>query len=132
MGTGPLGSIALAWAWILTYCASLLVSLVLRLIIRVMLHLLKVSADQDAETVTITSIGVIALSDNSIVDQWRVWNIKLQPQVWIAIFSTITNAMLGFALIEGLTIHFWKRAGRGMAVGQKLSFFFVHAALISN
>ena len=50
MGTGPLGSIALAWAWVLTYHASLLVFLVLRLILRVMLHLLKVSADQDAET----------------------------------------------------------------------------------
>lgn len=70
------------------------------------------------------SVGVVALSDDSIVDEWRIWNIKIQPQVWLAIFSTITNAMLGFALVDGLTIHFWKRAGRGMTVSQGFSCFF--------
>lgn len=69
-----------------------------------------------------TSVWIIALSDNNTVDGWRFGNIKLQPQVWLAIFSTIINAMLGFALLEGLKIHFWKRAGRGMTVSRKLSF----------
>lgn len=74
--------------------------------------------------VTLTSVEVIALSDNHIVEEWKGWNIQLQPQIWLAIFSTIINAMLGFSLIEGLKIHFWKRASRGITVSLKLFFNF--------
>lgn len=52
------------------------------------------------------SVGTIALSDDNIVDEWHIFNIKIQPQVWLVIFFTVINVMLGFAVIENLTIYF--------------------------
>ncbi len=60
---------------------------------------------------------VLILSDGTPIDRWRVGSNKVQPQVLLSIFSTIMNALLGFALVEGLVILFWRRAGRGTMVG---------------
>lgn len=68
------------------------------------------------------SIGIIAFSHNSSIDKWRVGSIAVQPQVWLAIFSTIINALLGFALTKGVSIHFWKRAVHGAKVRRMIFF----------
>lgn len=75
------------------------------------------------------SAGIVALSHDSPIDKWRVGSIEVQPQVWLAVFSTIINALLGFALTMGVNIHFWKRAGRGMTVSRRLLFFLLSEAL---
>lgn len=82
-------------------------------------------------TVTGASVRIIALTDNIIVDKWHLFSIKIQPQVWLAIFSTISNALLGSAVVEGLTIYFWKRAGRGMSVSQGYFRFISFANLLT-
>lgn len=68
--------------------------------------------------VTGASTGIIALSHDSLIDRWRVGRIEIQPQVWLAVFSTIINALLAFSLTLGVSINFWKRAGRGTTVSQ--------------
>lgn len=68
--------------------------------------------------VTGASAGIIALSHDTLIDRWRVGRIEIQPQVWLAVFSTIINALLAFSLTLGVSINFWKRAGRGTTVSQ--------------
>jgi hypothetical protein len=77
--------------------------------------------------VTAASVGIIWLSNDSLVE-----NIKIQPQVLLAILSTIVNALLAFALVEGLTIHFWKQAGCGMTVRQKTTLIFLKLTNVWN
>lgn len=69
------------------------------------------------------SVGIVALSHNSSIDKWRVGSIGVQPQVWLAVFSTIVNALLGFALTQGVYTHFWKQAGRGTTVSRRFFIF---------
>jgi hypothetical protein len=50
--------------------------------------------------------------------QWRILGIKepQQPQVWLAILSTIANSLLSYAFADGLAINFWRLAYRGTSV----------------
>lgn len=51
---------------------------------------------------------VLILSDDSLlIENWQVMRTNIQPQVWVSIFSTVTNVLLDYALAEGLTIVFW-------------------------
>ena len=127
MKTRRLGSIALAGARLLSSCCFLLAS---------RFHVCSSSdrkfsvvdqyffIDHEAErTVTGASVGIIGFSHDSSIDKWRVGSIEVQPQVWLAVFSTIINALLGFSLIKGANLRFWNRARRGTTVSQRLLFF---------
>lgn len=67
------------------------------------------------------AVVVLILSNESPVENWQVMRTNVQPQVWLSIFSTVTNALLDYALVEGLTIIFWRQAGRGTIVSVLLS-----------
>ncbi len=41
----------------------------------------------------------------------------MQLQVWIAVFSTISNVLLAYGFAEGVAIRFWLIAQRGTTVG---------------
>jgi hypothetical protein len=62
------------------------------------------------------SVVIILCSDGKLVDDWYILKIKIQPQVWVTVLSTLSNMMLIFAFAEGLTIRFWRQAGQGAAV----------------
>ena len=62
------------------------------------------------------AVIVLAVSNGSPIENWQVEQVKIQPQVWVSIFSTITNALLAYSLAEGLAILFWRQAGRGTTV----------------
>ncbi len=62
-------------------------------------------------------MGTLFLSKGDSFGSWRVQQMNLQPQVYLSIFSTVMNALMGYALVEGITIYFWREAGRGTTVG---------------
>jgi hypothetical protein len=67
-------------------------------------------------TGTAASAGVLAASHGVAPDHSVFRSIKLAPQVWVSIFTTIANALLNYTFAEGLAIHFWWHAGRGATV----------------
>jgi hypothetical protein len=63
--------------------------------------------------------GVIYLlvdSNEKEVSQWAFVGLHWQPQVWVAIGSTLSGALLNFAFVEGLVIFFWTHAQAGTTV----------------
>lgn len=50
------------------------------------------------------------------IEDWQILSLNAQPQVWVSILSTVTNALLEYAFIEGLAILFWNQAVRGTMV----------------
>ncbi len=50
-------------------------------------------------------VAVLVISDSQPISSWRV-----QPTVLLVIFSTVANTVLAFALAEGVTLSWWKRA----------------------
>ncbi len=68
--------------------------------------------------VTGASVGVLIFSHDAPNGEWRVPLLKSaqQPQVWLAVFSTVANSLLGYAFAEGLAIYFWRLASRGTTV----------------
>jgi hypothetical protein len=59
-----------------------------------------------------TSIGVLYASVNSPIEDWS----PIQPQVWMAVLSVISNALLAYAVIEGVAIRFWRKTLCGTTV----------------
>ncbi len=57
-------------------------------------------------------------SDHVPNGKWRIRHIKeaQQPEVWLAVFSTLANSLLGYAFVHGLAIYFWRLANRGITV----------------
>jgi hypothetical protein len=50
--------------------------------------------------------------------QWHIKGIKepQQPQVWMAAFSTMANALLSYAFAEGMAVNVWRLANHGTTV----------------
>lgn len=69
--------------------------------------------------VTGAAIGVLALSNGVPIEIWQSRSLSVQPQVWVSILSTVTNALLEYALIEGLTIIFWNQVVHGTMVSPR-------------
>ncbi len=59
---------------------------------------------------------MVIASHNVPIDEWHIGRINVQPQVWVSAFSTIANALLGYAFAEGIAISFWRRAIHGTTV----------------
>jgi hypothetical protein len=66
--------------------------------------------------VTVLSVLILYSSNGKPVDDWRMLNLKLQPQVWMAVLSMLSNASLNFAFIKGVSLTFWRHASRGTTV----------------
>jgi hypothetical protein len=66
------------------------------------------------------SVGVLISSNDTPHGKWHIPHIKQaqQPQVWMAIFSTIANSLLAYAFADRLAFHFWRLASRGTMVTQ--------------
>lgn len=62
---------------------------------------------------TVASVGVLVASRGSPIDQWRIRNFNIQPQVWLSVLATIMNAVTVFALSDAATKTFWRTASRG-------------------
>jgi hypothetical protein len=60
---------------------------------------------------------VLGASSGAPIDEWNIAGLKLQPQVWVAALSTISNALLGYSFVEGIAVVFWRRASAGTSVG---------------
>lgn len=67
-------------------------------------------------TVTGAATALLIVSRGSPISRWHVRGMRIQPQVWLSILSTIMDALIIFALAEGATIAFWKHATRGTTV----------------
>jgi len=52
------------------------------------------------------AVGVLAVSNESPVDHWRMRDVAIQPRVWLSVLSTIVDALHLYALAEGATISF--------------------------
>ncbi len=61
-------------------------------------------------------VYVLAKSDKVSWSEWTFIGLHLQPEVWVAICSTLAGALLNFAFVEGLVIHFWNHARAGTTV----------------
>jgi hypothetical protein len=66
--------------------------------------------------VAAASIGVLAASDGAPIDEWGILRIRLQPQVWMAIFSVLSNALLAYSFAEGCALRFWRVASAGTTI----------------
>jgi hypothetical protein len=66
--------------------------------------------------VTCASVGVLASSNGSPVDNWLVRGTEIQPQVWLSVLTVFMDGLLVIALAEGATISFWTQAVRGTTV----------------
>jgi hypothetical protein len=53
------------------------------------------------------SVGILVASNGNSISAW-----KFQPSTYLSIASTITNITLHFALSEGVTIAWWRRAAK--------------------
>jgi hypothetical protein len=53
------------------------------------------------------AIGVLVTSNGQAISVWPI-----QPTVWLSVLSTAANILLGYALAEGVTISWWRRAMR--------------------
>jgi hypothetical protein len=63
------------------------------------------------------SIFVLSSSHNQPWEEWKFLGLPdMQPQVWVAAFSTLSGALLNFAFIEGVASNFWTRANAGTTV----------------
>jgi hypothetical protein len=69
-----------------------------------------------AMIVTSVALGILATSDGLPVNEWRIARSKLQPQVWLAAISTLSNALLAYAFAEGLAVNIWRTASSGTTV----------------
>jgi hypothetical protein len=70
-------------------------------------------------------VYVLADSNKTEWSQWTFIGLKWQPQLWVAICSTLAGTLLNFAFVEGLVIYFWNHARAGTTVrfgDQTLSF----------
>jgi hypothetical protein len=65
-------------------------------------------------------VGVLIYSNDVPVDKWHMPHVKKaqQSQVFLALFSTLANSLLGYAFAEGLAISFWRLANNGTTVPQ--------------
>ncbi|KAN0120168.1 hypothetical protein V8E51_002376 [Hyaloscypha variabilis] len=64
---------------------------------------------------TIVSIVVLVLSNNSQTDHWNKF---FQPSVWLSATSTLANMSSTLALAQGLIIAFWRKAGKGATLAE--------------
>lgn len=70
-----------------------------------------ISALGGALCCAIASSWIIYKSNDDLVDSW-----PLQPQVWLAVTSALSDIFLKFAFAEGIIVCWWKRASRGSTV----------------
>jgi len=66
--------------------------------------------------VTGSSVAILLASNDSAVTHWQPGSYKVQPQVYVSILAVLMDALLAFALADGLMIRFWRQATRGTAV----------------
>jgi hypothetical protein len=66
----------------------------------------------------VASLSAVLLiaSHESPIDNWHFLGMKVQLQVWIAAFSTISNGLLAYGFAEGVAIRFWHLAQCGTTV----------------
>ncbi|OCL14127.1 hypothetical protein AOQ84DRAFT_281733 [Glonium stellatum] len=64
-----------------------------------------------------TAAVVLKLSNGKTIDDWPYPRWTIQPTVLLAILSAVANALLRYALGEGLTIAWWVKALKGGTVG---------------
>jgi hypothetical protein len=65
------------------------------------------------------SVAVLAASNGAPIDEWSILNSTFQPQVWVAVMSVVSNALLGYAFVEGVAIQFWRQACNGTTVSPR-------------
>jgi hypothetical protein len=66
----------------------------------------------------------VLISSNDVPNgKWHIPLLKTaqQPQVWLAVFSTMANSLLGYAFADGLAIKFWRLANHGTTVTKPTS-----------
>src|SRR4051812_34886050 len=61
----------------------------------------------------ISSAIIVAASHDKDVETWPI-----QPAVWLAIFSGISNVAYSSALATGIAVRFWLRAAQGTELSQ--------------
>jgi hypothetical protein len=59
------------------------------------------------------AVGVLLASRGSSIERWKVKNVKIQPQVWLSVLSTIMDGLTAFAVAKAAEITFWRTAARG-------------------
>ena len=62
------------------------------------------------------SVAVLLASNDSVIAHWQLGSYKAQPQVYVSILAVLMDALLAFALADGLMIRFWRQATHGTAV----------------
>ncbi|ORY19541.1 hypothetical protein BCR34DRAFT_133713 [Clohesyomyces aquaticus] len=62
---------------------------------------------------TFAALGLLLFSNASLVDSWRVNGIKIQPQVWLSILTTLMDGLTAFALVDGASTNFWRKTSKG-------------------
>lgn len=61
----------------------------------------------------VAALYILEASDGKPIDKWGG---DIAPSVYLAITSLMSNALLGFVLVNGLIISFWRNALRGGSV----------------
>jgi hypothetical protein len=56
------------------------------------------------------TLAILIASDRQPVDSW---GLGILPAVYLSIVSATCNALLAYALVDGLVILFWRRALQG-------------------
>ncbi|KAF2454217.1 hypothetical protein BDY21DRAFT_107255 [Lineolata rhizophorae] len=67
--------------------------------------------------------AVLAASNESALSKWEVGKLPVQPQVWVSLLSTIMDALLVFALAEGVSCSFWRKAETGVTLFELYEYF---------
>jgi hypothetical protein len=75
-------------------------------------------------------MGILAASDGLPVNEWRMARSKLQPQVWMAALSALSNSLLAYAFAEGVALSIWRKACSGTTVNDYYVYGFSFSCVI--
>ncbi|KAF2132764.1 hypothetical protein P153DRAFT_382391 [Dothidotthia symphoricarpi CBS 119687] len=78
---------------------------------------------------TIAAVGVLLVSNGSPIDRWQIRNMKILPQVWLSILTTIMDGVTMFALADAARITYWRAAARGSTLRDMFDLYESHSFL---
>jgi hypothetical protein len=59
------------------------------------------------------AVGVLLASRGTAIEHWKVDNVRIQPQVWLSVLSTIMDGLTVFAVAKAAEMIFWRTAANG-------------------
>ena len=75
------------------------------------------------------AVGVLLVRRGSPIERWRVENVKVQPQVWLSVLSTIMDGLTMFAAAKAAEMIYWRTASRGTTLRQMYDLYESQAIL---